>query len=182
MAEGVRCKILVAYVTRSGFTRTVAQRIATVLRLRGHEVDVADLELCIRHPETYDAVILGSGVRLGHHAQIVADFITEHRAVLAGRPCAFFSVDRNAYKTVASDPKHHMNELFEKVNWHPRHALAVAGKLDYREHALPRRLAMRVHSRLDHAPTDTSRDHVLTDWRRVKAFADQFAQECGSPS
>ena len=170
-------KILVAYCTRSGFTRSVAQRIATKLREQGHEVDLADLELCIRHPERYDMVVLGSGVRRGEHHETVEAFIKEHRDILAALPCGFFSVDEAAYHSSDADPDGHLARMFEALHWTPKHAVAVAGRIDYREHAWPRRLGMRIHSARLGAPTDTSHDHVLTDWTHVDAFAGALADE-----
>lgn len=169
-------KILVAYVTRSGYTRLVAREIATRLRRGGHDVDLADLELCIRHPEQYDVIVLGSAVRFHHHAEVVANFIVENREILSARRTAFFSVDRRAFRSRDADPGGHMERLFERVGWRPQVAVAVAGKLDYREHTWPRRIFMRAASRHRGAPTDTSRDHDLTDWGRVASFTDALTQ------
>jgi menaquinone-dependent protoporphyrinogen oxidase len=170
-------KILVAYCTRSGFTRSVARRIATKLRERGNDVDLADLEMCIRHPERYDVIVLGSGVRRGEHHQVMEEFITEHRDALAARPCGFFSVDRAAYHSDDPDPGGHLAHMFEKLGWKPQHAVAIAGRIDYREHFWPYRMALKILSRYLGAPTDASRDHILTEWPRVDAFAEAVAGE-----
>jgi menaquinone-dependent protoporphyrinogen oxidase len=170
-------KILVAYCTRSGFTRSVARRIAAKLHEHGHEVDVADLELCIRHPERYDMIVLGSGVRRAEHHAVVERFITEHRDILAARPCGFFSVDRAAYHSDDPDPGRHLARMFEKLGWTPQHAIAIAGRIDYREHMWPARVALQILSRYLGAPTDASRDHVLTQWPRVDTFAEALAGE-----
>jgi len=170
-------RILVAYCTRSGFTRSVARRIATKLRDHGHAVDLADLELCIRHPERYDLVVLGSGVRRGEHHGVVEDFITDHRQILAARPCGFFSVDRAAYHSEDPDPGAHLARMYEKLGWKPQHAIAIAGRIDYREHVWPARIALQLLSRYLDAPTDASRDHILTQWPRVDAFAEALAGE-----
>jgi len=168
-------KVLVAYCTRSGFTREVAHRIAAKLREHGHEVDLADLELCLRHPERYDMVVLGSGVRRGEHHETIEKFILEHHDTLAARPCGMFSVDRAAYHSEEADPGGHLARMFRKLGWTPQHSVAVAGRIDYRQHAWPARIVMQLVSRYFGAPTDASRDHVLTEWPRVDAFADALA-------
>lgn len=169
--------ILVAYCTRSGFTRAVARRIATKLREHGADVELADLELCIRHPERYGMIVLGSGVRRGEHHPAIERFITEHRETLAALPCGFFSVDRAAYHSDEPDPDGHLARTFDKLGWRPQHTLSVAGRIDYREHVWPVRIVLQILSRYIGAPTDASRDHVLTEWRRVDAFAEALAGE-----
>jgi len=170
-------RILVGYVTRSGYTRTVAQAIAKNLTEHGHLVELADLELCLRRPAEYDAVVLGAPIRFGHHSDAIKTFIAENREALSGRPSAFFSVDKNAYRSRSPDPAGHLEKLFAEVGWRPARAIAIAGKIDYREHTWARRIMMRLASKRRGAPTDTSRDHVLTDWTRVASFCEQLSRD-----
>lgn len=88
-------RVLVAFITRSGYTRVVGKAIAQRLRDAGLEVEIADLELCTRHPERYDAVILGCAVHHGRHADALATWIEENRDALEARVTALFSVDRD---------------------------------------------------------------------------------------
>jgi menaquinone-dependent protoporphyrinogen oxidase len=125
-------RILVAYVTRSGYTRLVAKAIANQLRAHGHSVDEADLEVTIRQPKDYDVVVVGSAIRFGKHSPVIATWIAEHQRDLALRPCAFFSVDHSAFASRGVDPRGHVEPLFHRLDWHPRHHAAFAGKLDDR--------------------------------------------------
>lgn len=59
-------RILVAYATSSGCTRSIAETVAQTLRDGGAEVDLLDVkqpDLDVDHDGDYDAIILGSGVR-----------------------------------------------------------------------------------------------------------------------
>ena len=54
---------LVAYATHSGATRTLAETLADALRGAGLDCELVDLEEA-PDPAGYDAVVLGSGVRV----------------------------------------------------------------------------------------------------------------------
>ena len=157
-------KILVGYITRAGYTRTVAEAIARRLHEHDLETDVVDLELSLRQPRKYHAVILGSAVRFGHHPTAMHEFITMNRAALMDRPTAFFSVERKP----ATDEA--MQALFRQTEWQPLRTLAVRGV----QGALLRRTVAWVQDRLD----ATSVTHVAapTEWARIDAFADEVAE------
>lgn len=63
--ERTGTRILVSAGSRHGSTTEIAQRIAGALREWGHEVDVACPD-DVASLESYDAVVLGSGVYAGH--------------------------------------------------------------------------------------------------------------------
>lgn len=163
-------EVLVGYITRAGYTREVATAIAQRLRARGCEVDLADLELCIRHPERYDAVVLGCAVRFGHPAAAMAKFILENHRALATRPAAFFSIDgtRRAAE--------HLETFLRDVAWRPTRSATFVGVRGARVRRAIEWLKDRVES--------TSIRHVdaPTDWRRIAAFADELATSLSGES
>lgn len=84
-------RVLVAYATRAGSTKGVAEAIGAALEARGHRADVAEVR------ETgslagYDAVVVGSGIRVRRWLREAADFIRAHRDELADMPVAYFAV------------------------------------------------------------------------------------------
>jgi menaquinone-dependent protoporphyrinogen oxidase len=81
---------LVAYATHSGATRTLAETLAASLRDAGIVCDLVDLEDA-PDPSGYDAVVLGSGVRVESIEKTAASWAKQHAAALAERPFAFFS-------------------------------------------------------------------------------------------
>ena len=86
---------LVAYATHSGATRTLAETLAAALREAGIDCDLADIEEA-PDPAGYDAVVLGSGVRVESIEKTAAAWAKQHSAVLASRPFAFFSCSGSA--------------------------------------------------------------------------------------
>lgn len=155
--------VLIGYITRAGYTREVARAVGQRMRDRGFDTDVADLELCIRHPERYDAVVLGCAVRFGHPSMTMARFIAEHRATLEALPTGFFSVDGSR------SPQKHLDEFFQLTDWHPSRVLAVPGV----QGARVRRAIAWIQDRLE--SKSVTRVEAPTDWSRIAAFADQVA-------
>ena len=92
-------KILIAYASKHGSTREVANAIAAELEPTGHEIVVrpADAE---RDPGAYDAVVLGAPLYMGHWHKDARSFIRRHCKALERVPVAIFALG-----PVADDPK-----------------------------------------------------------------------------
>ncbi len=175
-------RVLILYATHHGQTRAVALAIAQRLRNGGNEVDLADVREWHRLPRaaSYDAVVLGSRVEFGRHAGELLSYICAQRGALSRVPTAFFSVSMAASKPGGGeDPEQYMAKAFAQVAWHPVLSAAFGGALPYRTYNWVTRLVMKRVSRKAGHPTDTSRNHELTDWTRVAAFADRIAYIAG---
>jgi hypothetical protein len=142
-------RVLVAYITRSGYTRVVAKAIAQGLREAGLEVDIADLELCTRHPERYDAVVLGCAVHHGNHADLMTTWIEENRDTLEARVTALFSLDRTD----------HTAALFARTNWRPHRMLVLKAVHE----PIVGRLVRELREQRTTAPP-------TLDWPKITAF------------
>ena len=81
-------KILIAYATKSGTTRTAA----TMLRelLPQHEVTLCDLAALTPNPADFDHVVLGAPIRFGRAHKALRSFIKAHEEGLAGVPHSLF--------------------------------------------------------------------------------------------
>ena len=82
--------VLVAYASKRGGTREIAERIGEVLREAGLDADVRPAGR-LNDLEGYGAVVLGSGVYIGRWRRSAARFLKRHRQTLAGMPVWFFS-------------------------------------------------------------------------------------------
>ena len=83
--------ILLAYATKHGSTREVAEAIAGTLGASGHEVDVraaAD----VRELDAYDGVILGGSLYMGRWHRDAIAFLERHRHALATIPIAIYAI------------------------------------------------------------------------------------------
>ena len=172
-------RILVVFASSHGQTHLIAETIAVHLRAAGHGVELADaLSGGLPPPEDYDGVILGSRVHMGRHAREIVEYAAANRAGLRGMPSAFFSVSMAAASpTLGPDPQGYMETLFRAASWQPDRFAAFAGGLPYRKYSPLMRMVMKWISKRTGATTDTSRDHVFTDWDQVKRFADDFSHD-----
>lgn len=83
-------KVLVAYASRHGATKGIAERIAQTLEPRGYDVTLQPADE-VPAVDAYDAFIIGSAAYAGHWLKEAAGFVRKHRGVLAGRPVWLFS-------------------------------------------------------------------------------------------
>ena len=84
-------KFLVAYGTAAGSTAEVAQAIGEEIGKAGAMVDVRPVEE-IKSLEGYDALVLGSAVRVFHLLGSTRKFLRKFRRSMKTMPVAFFIV------------------------------------------------------------------------------------------
>ena len=82
--------VLVAYASKHGGTRQIAERIGRTLRQAGIRADVAPVD-SISGLDDYGAVVLGSAVYYGRWRKPAANYLRDHEKDLAGRPIWLFS-------------------------------------------------------------------------------------------
>ena len=76
----------------------------------------------------------------------------------------------------------YIDEALEATGWQPRLVKSFAGALQYREYDLFTRLLIKLISRHEGRPTDTSRDYDFTDWDEVERFGAACAALAAVPS
>jgi menaquinone-dependent protoporphyrinogen oxidase len=84
-------KILVAYASRAGSTGEVAKVIATTLGESGAAVEVKPIKSVTSLTE-YDAVVVGSAIRMGKWLPEAVEFVKTNQSVLQEIPTAYFTV------------------------------------------------------------------------------------------
>lgn len=181
--------VVVVYATREGQTRRIAARIATVLRSRGHGVDLfeaahvpPDLDL-----PRYDGAILAASIHIGKHGREMCEFARANRAALERMPTLFLSVSMAAAgaadasataerrRSAAANRDAMIARFARDTGFHATRSEAVAGALLYRQYNFLVRAMMRFIASVAGASTDTSRDHEYTDWNAVERYAAEFA-------
>lgn len=90
MGDGMD-RVLVVYGTKSGSAVGIAERIGETLAADGASVEVVPVETA-GDPAGYDAVVVGSGVRVGQWHEPARAWVTEHAEALKARPTAFYTV------------------------------------------------------------------------------------------
>jgi menaquinone-dependent protoporphyrinogen oxidase len=138
--------ILVAYASKHGATREIAERIAETLTAAGQEAEAKSVREA-QHLDGYHAVVIGSAAYLGHWLKEAVEFVRRNQAILTHRPVWLFSSGplgseatdaqgRNLRE--AAEPKE-LAEFREAV--HPREhrvffGVLDPGKLGFRERAI----------------------------------------------
>lgn len=83
-------KVLVAYASKHGSTKGIAESIGEGLRTHGIDADVLDV-LQVKSPDGYDAFVIGSALYIGHWMKEARQFVSRNGAVLSSRPVWLFS-------------------------------------------------------------------------------------------
>jgi menaquinone-dependent protoporphyrinogen oxidase len=84
-------KILVTYASKCGSTGEVAIAIGKTLAQTGARVDVLPLRK-VTNLSAYEAVFVGSAIRMAKWLPEATDFISENHAILQSVPVAYFTV------------------------------------------------------------------------------------------
>jgi menaquinone-dependent protoporphyrinogen oxidase len=172
--------VLVLYGTGEGQAERVADRVASVIRERGHDVtllrgDRIPSEFSLA---AYDGVVVGASVHLGRHQRYVREFAVENGEELESMPSAFFSVSLSAAgeEHQREQARAVMEGFLEEVGWQPPVRAIVPGRLAYGQYGPVKRFVMKRIAKRAGGDTDTSRDHEYTDWEGVERFAEAFLE------
>ena len=84
-------KLLVTYATKAGSTAEIASKIGEHFGNRGFNVDVINVK-SNPDPSQYDAVILGSCVRMGNWVPDMVKYVETNQTVLNSKQTALFTV------------------------------------------------------------------------------------------
>jgi menaquinone-dependent protoporphyrinogen oxidase len=173
--------VLVVYATHDGQTRKIAERIATMLRIHRHVVELLDAAQSREVDlSRFDAVFLGSPVRAQGYLRAVVRFIRSHRTALERMPTLFFSVGLAVISKSGKGEEQTMEivrKLVADTGWHPKRVELIAGALPYTRYNFLVRFVMRRIVSKEGGDTDTSRDYEYTDWAAVDRCAVEFVDE-----
>ena len=180
-------KVLVAYASRHGATRGIAERITETLERRGHEVtsQAADQVSAVAG---YDAFRVGSAAYGGHWLKEAAGFVRQHREHLGSRPVWLFSsgpigtetVDAKGRDVVEASRPTEFAEFAEAI--HPRDERIFFGAFD--PDAKPVGLMERFGAPFMRVPAVRAAMPAgdFRDWPEIEAWAAGIALELEAPS
>jgi menaquinone-dependent protoporphyrinogen oxidase len=174
--------VLVAYATRHGATRGIAERIAQTLHRSGLEVTLKPVEKADA-VDQYDAMVIGSAAYMGRWLKEATQFVRRHRSQLASRPVWLFSSGPIGTQTVdakgrdvleASEPTE-FAEFAAAI--HPRGERVFFGAYD--PDAEPIGLMERLGARFTRMPAvrEALPAGDFRDWPEIEAWADGIARE-----
>ncbi len=137
-------KILVAYASKCGSTGGVAEVIGQALCDEGAAVDVR-LATEVNDLSAYQAVILGSAIRMGRWLPEAVKFVEAQQDALRQVPVAYFTV----CMTLQEDSEENRREVAAYVDpvseiVQPVNVGAFAGAMDYGQLSLPFQLMIKM--------------------------------------
>src|SRR5690349_9526296 len=141
-------RTLIAYASRYGHARSVAEALAETMKSRGLRVDLHDV-LSGRPIEVraYQAAVLCASVHLGKYGRKVDRFVRAHASDLAQIPTAFISVCMAASPHNGSEGLRQARETVERfiaaTRWRPDRIELVAGELAFTRYGLIVRAIMK---------------------------------------
>jgi menaquinone-dependent protoporphyrinogen oxidase len=171
------------YVTTAGHTRRIADRLANRLRLRGIDSVPVDMRDTSAHRYEWgqvDGAVVVAPIRLGRYPRAARAFVAAHRAALSAVPSLFVSVSLSAASVNGEEREGALataKKFIVDTDWHPASVASVAGAISYTRYSRVVRWWMRRVAAHEGGPTDTRRDHVLTDWTAVDTLADDLASQ-----
>jgi len=171
-------RILLAYSTVDGHTRSICERVQRLLEPAGHSVTLASLSAAERpDARLFDKVVIGASIRYGKHRPEVFDYIRQQQPALESRPSAFFTVNAVARKPGKDTPEGspYIRSFRKLTSWRPSLVGVFAGKIDYRRYGFADRQVIRFIMWLTHGPTDAQACVEFTDWDSVDAFAQRVS-------
>jgi menaquinone-dependent protoporphyrinogen oxidase len=176
-------RVLVAYATRHGSTRGIAERIADRLRARGLEAECRPASE-VRDAPAYDAFVVGGAAYMFRWLGDATSFVEKNRAALAARPTWLFSsgpigtdlVDKEGHDVLETTVPKEFPRLREMV--HPRGEMVFFGAID--PAARPIGIAERLTALMP-AARDALPKGDFRDWPVIDAWADEIALALGAP-
>ena len=176
-AQTVHERLLVAYASKHGSTKGIAEFIGERLRQRKVYVDVIDVNDA-QDLRFYDAFVIGSAVYMGHWMKEVKQFAIRNSTFLSTRPVWLFSSGPTGTKS--TDPKG--RDLLDPRVSGPKELDELREKLRFRDHRIffgafdPKDLDF--FSR-QFFKSNTIREATpigdFRDWKEIGAWTDQIA-------
>jgi menaquinone-dependent protoporphyrinogen oxidase len=158
--------VLVTYATKTGATAAVAAAVGKVLSARGLAVTVKPITAKLAL-DGYQAVVIGSPIRVSSWLPEVVQFIRANRARLSQLPTAIFTVHRlNAGDDAASQKARLAYTAPVRQFLTPQAEVFFTGAMDFNKLSFVDRLLAKP---VDHSsPTGAGEDR---DWDKMRGWA-----------
>lgn len=158
-------RILVTYASKAGSTGEVARAIGEVLTAKGATVDVTPVN-GVANLQDYQAVIIGSAIRMGRWMPEAKSFVETNQAYLRQVPTAYFNCGlglREESEKTRGEALGYMDSVCSIVE--PVSRGAFAGKLDYSKLSFLEGLIMKA---MGDQPGD------FRPWETIRAWAESL--------
>jgi len=166
-------QILVIYATRYGSTAEIAHAVGEILSEEGAEVEVRSLASA-GSVEHYDAVVIGSPIRLGRLLPETLSFVRSHEAELAPVPVAYFVTGLTMREDTDENRRQAESYLTPLRRFkEPLSCGVFGGKVD------SSRLGALLRFLLTHDRKATLAEGDYRNWPAIRRWARELAQVLG---
>ena len=178
-------RVLVAYASKSGSTKGIAEFVGEKLREQGMQVDVQEVG-AVRNAADYDAFVIGSAVYMFHWLKEAKKFVSKNSSLLVNRPVWLFSSgpvgtqsknEKGQDLLEVSGPKE-LDELRALVK--PRDHRVFFGVLDSMRVTGTMGFAYKL-ARRSRAAREAMPEGDFRDWKKIETWAISIAQALESP-
>lgn len=167
--------VLVAYATKYGSTREVAERIGETLRQEGLAVDVTPADK-VSDLGPYSAVVLGTPLYIGKMLKDATALLERNRAGLEQLPVALFTLGPVSASDDMAEARKQLDVVLAKLGWLKPVAVEMfVGKFDPASlRGLDKLVTKPKASPLYHAPARDERD-----WSAIERWAESLPELLG---
>jgi menaquinone-dependent protoporphyrinogen oxidase len=174
-------KVLVAYATKYGSTKGIADFISEKLRHQGMQVDVQEVS-SVKNAGDYDAFVIGSAVYMFHWLKEAKQFLSKNSGLMIKHPVWLFSSGPVGTQSKdakgrdlleVSGPKE-LDELRTLVK--PRDHRVFFGALDGARLTGTIGFAYKL-ARRSQAAREAMPEGDFRDWKEIEAWAGSIAGE-----
>ncbi len=123
--------VLIAYATRYGSTKEVAEKIGQILIQSGFEIDVLPCKK-VEKIESYQFIVIGAPFYIGSMLKDAKKFLMKNQDILSRKPVAFFALGPigNTEKELTDTQNQLENELKQYPWFKPISTVMFGGKYD----------------------------------------------------
>lgn len=158
-------KTLVAYGTKKGSTREVAEKVAETLREQGLDIDLRPASE-VKDLGSYAAVVLGGSIYMGRLHPDIKALLKRHRGELAKLPVAVFGMGPKSMEpNEVADARKQVEANLQKVpEVDPVSVAIFGGVVD----------PAKLHFPLNRMPASDARD-----WDAIREWAESLPLKLG---
>ena len=163
-------RILIAYASKSGTTREIAEAIGKTLSDKGASVCVQPVK-AVGSIEEYRAVVIGSGIRMGHWLPEAEDFVKKNQTRLSQVPTAFFTVHLLHLDNgnVSRAQRESYTQVVRRILT-PRTEVYFSGRLEFARLSIFERWVSKAMK---------AQEQDLRDWEKIRAWSEGLCPTLG---
>jgi menaquinone-dependent protoporphyrinogen oxidase len=176
-------RALVAFGTKYGSTAKVGQEIGRVLREKGLETEVVNLdERKVKDLAPYDLVVVGSAVIIGKWTKGARTFVEQNQAALNGKRLAMFAccgdVLAEAKERQEGAKARYLDQVVMDYGLTPMSTALFGGELDFNKYGFLIKAILKDDRRhIESGGVDLSKPYDYRDWDAIRAWARSVADE-----